>query len=178
MAHHPLINRLFHRMSALYRWLAVVCCAALLAGSVEAKTKAPRAPRPEPELKIVELTLSPNPYSPAAGSLEISTVVQLPKELNGATLLEVSSLVTSPSKTSIRFLTTRSPLEPHSVSTNGGEPPRAIVTLTWDGLDHKKVPAGAGLYHYEIRGKLLANGEKGPRTMMVSWPKRGTLEVR
>lgn len=178
MALHPLLNRMFRRMPALHRWLGLILCVALLAGLAEAKTKVPRAPRPEPELKIVEVTLSPSPYSPAAGSLEISTVVQLPKELNGATLLEVSSLVTSPSKTSIRFLTTRSELRPHSLSTNGGEPPRTTVTLTWDGLDHKKAPAGTGLYRYEIRGKLLANGEKGPRTMMVSWPKRGTLEVK
>jgi hypothetical protein len=29
-----------------------------------------------------------------------------------------------------------------------------------------------------LRAKLLSNGEKGPRTQMVSWPKRGTLEIR
>jgi hypothetical protein len=50
--------------------------------------------------------------------------------------------------------------------------------LTWNGLDHKKQPATAGTYSFEVRAKLLMNGDKGPRTMMVSWPKRGTLEVR
>jgi hypothetical protein len=29
-----------------------------------------------------------------------------------------------------------------------------------------------------VRVKLLANGEKGPRTQMVAWPKRGTIEVK
>jgi hypothetical protein len=50
--------------------------------------------------------------------------------------------------------------------------------LTWDGLDQTKAPAEAGTYHFELRTKLLYNGEKGPRWRMVSWPKRGTLEVR
>lgn len=155
-----------------------LCAALLMSASVEAKTKAPRVPRPEPELKILDLNVSPNPYSPAAGPLEFAAVIQLPKELNGATLLEVSSFVTSPSKTSIRFLTTRRPLEPHPAAADGAQLPRTTMVLTWDGLDHKKVQAGAGLYHYDIRAKLLANGEKGPRTMMVSWPKRGLVEVK
>lgn len=153
----------------------------LLVGSsvdVQAKAKPNRAPRPEPELKILDLTVAPNPYSPAAGPLTFSAIVQLPKELNGATLLEFSSFVTSPSKTSIRFLTTRTALAPHSPPAEGSPLPRTTVALTWDGLDHKKGQAGTGLYRYEIRAKLLANGEKGPRTMMVAWPKRGMLEVK
>ncbi len=160
-------------------WLLL--CVGLLGGNssdVHAKAKPNRAPRPEPELKILDLTVSPNPYNISAGPLKFSAVIQLPKELNGATLLEVSSFVTSPSKTSIRFLTTRTALAPHSPPADGAPLPRTSLVLTWDGLDHKKSPAGAGLYHYELRVKLLANGEKGPRTRMVAWPKRGTLEVR
>jgi hypothetical protein len=67
----------------------------------------PGAPRPEPELKVLELKVSPNPYTVSAGSLEFSALVQLPKELDRATILEVSSFVSSPSKTSIRFLMRR-----------------------------------------------------------------------
>lgn len=143
-----------------------------------AKSKLPRAPRPEPELKILDLNVSPNPYTVSSGSLQFSALVQLPKELNGATLLELSSFITSPSKNSLRFLTARKPLEPHAASTDGAAPPRIAVLLTWDGLDQKKIPAGAGLYNFEVRAKLLANGEKGPRTQMVAWPKRGTVEVK
>ncbi|HZH48528.1 MAG TPA: hypothetical protein VFD86_02050 [Nitrospira sp.] len=110
--------------------------------------------------------------------MEFSTLVQLPKELNGATILEVSSLVSSPSKTSIRFLSIRKPLVSPSSPQDGVEHARISVVLTWDGMDHKKAPAEAGLYQYELRAKLLSNGEKGPRTQMVSWPKRGTLEVK
>jgi hypothetical protein len=159
--------------------LALLCAAMLLWAplAASAKSKSNRAPRPEPELKILDLNVSPNPYTISSGSLQFSALVQLPKELNGATLLEFSSFITSPSKNSLRFLTTRTALEPHATST-GAAPPQISVLLTWDGLDHKKAPSGAGLYQFEVRAKLLANGEKGPRTQMVAWPKRGTIEVR
>jgi len=142
------------------------------------KAKSNHPPRPEPDLKILEFKITPAPYHVSSGPLEFSVLVQLPKDLDGATLLEVSSLVTSPSKTSIRFLSTRKPLEAHAVPADATELPRVPIVLTWDGMDHKKISSGAGLYRYEMRAKLLANGEKGPRTLMVSWPKRGTIEVK
>jgi len=159
---------------------AVACFAIFLLypPTALAKPKLNKAPRPEPELKVLELKISPNPYTTSDGSVEFSTLVQLPKELNGATILEVSSLVSSPSKTSIRFLSIRKPLGSPSSPQDAGEQARVSVVLTWDGMDHKKAPAEAGLYQYELRAKLLSNGEKGPRTQMVSWPKRGTLEVK
>jgi len=158
----------------------LVCLAILFVLPLDssAKRKRHRKPRPEPELKILDLTVTPSPYTVSAGSVEFSALVQLPKELEDATLLEVSSLVSSPSKTSIRFLSTRQPLEPHSSPGQGAERPKVSIVLTWDGMDHTKNPAGEGTYQYELRAKLLVNGEKGPRTKMVSWPKRGTLEVR
>jgi len=163
------------------RVIWVLLCAALLFWTpvdASAKSKPHRAPRPEPQLKILDLKVSPNPYTISSGSLQFSATVQLPKELNGATLLEVSSFITSPSKNSLRFLTVRTPLEPHQASTSGAAPPQVSVLLTWDGLDQKKVPSVAGLYQFEVRAKLLANGEKGPRTQMNAWPKRGTIEVK
>jgi hypothetical protein len=172
-------SELFGLWSGRVAWLLL--CATLLLWVppvASAKSKHHRAPRPEPELKILDLNVSPNPYTISSGSLQFSALVQLPKELDGATLLEVSSLITSPSKNSLRFLTVRKPLEPHTASTNGAAPPRIAVLLTWDGLDQKKIPAGAGLYNFDVRAKLLANGEKGPRTQMVAWPKRGTIEVK
>jgi hypothetical protein len=159
---------------------AILCFTVLLLhpSILSAKPKTNKAPRPEPELKVLELKISPNPYTTSDGFVEFSTLVQLPRELNGANILEVSSLVSSPSKTSIRFLSVRKPLESASGSQDASEQARVSVVLTWDGLDHTKTPAEAGLYSYELRAKLLSNGEKGPRTQMVSWPKRGTLEVR
>lgn len=167
---------------AVARCLAgIMACSILLmlaSGTASAKSKPAKAPRPEPELKVLELKISPIPYTVAAGSLEFSALVQLPKDLDGATILEVSSLVTSPSKTSIRFLSLRKPLESPAATPISTEPPKLLVVLTWDGMDHTKAPAEAGTYHFELRAKLLSNGEKGPRTLMVSWPKRGTLEIR
>jgi hypothetical protein len=172
-------SELFGSWSGRVVW-ALLCAALLLwtPPAASAKSKHHRAPRPEPELKILDLNVSPNPYTVSSGSLQFSALVQLPKELNGATLLEISSLITSPSRNSFRFLTTRKPLEPHAASTDGAAPPQVSVLLTWDGLDQKKIPSGAGLYQFEVRAKLLANGEKGPRTQMVAWPKRGTVEVK
>ncbi len=142
-----------------------------------AKTKPPRVPRPEPELKILELNIAPTPYEAGNGPLEFSVNVQLPKELNGATVLEVSSLISSPSKTSLRFLSHRQALQPQSIKP--GEARTTIpIRLSWDGHDHRKQLAGPGTYAYEVRIKLLANGEKGLRTMMVAWPKRGELTVK
>ena len=172
-------SEFFESWSGRVVW--VLLCAALLLcnpSAASAKSKAHRAPRPEPELKILDVKVSPNPYAISSGSLQFSALVQLPKELNSATLLEVSSFITSPSKNSLRFLTTRTPLEPHAASTGGATPPQISVVLTWDGLDMKKIASGAGLYHFEVRAKLLANGENGPRTQMVAWPKRGTVEVK
>jgi hypothetical protein len=142
-----------------------------------AKTKPPHVPRPEPELKILELNIAPLPYSPASGPLTFSVILQLPKELNGATILEVSSLISSPSKTSLRFLSHRESVQVPTPAAVGA-PPRLALQLSWDGQDHRKQLAGPGTYAYEVRIKLLADGEKGPRTMMVAWPKRGTLEIR
>lgn len=172
-------SELFDSWSGRVAWM-LFCLVLLLwtPPAASAKSKPHQAPRPEPELKILDLKVSPNPYTISSGSLRFSALVQLPKELNGATLLEFSSFITSPSKNSLRFLTTRTALGPHAASTDGATPPRISVVLTWDGLDQKKIAAGAGLYHFEVRAKLLANGEKGPRTQMVAWPKRGTIEVR
>lgn len=168
-----------------------------------------------PDLRIVAVTISPDPYSPGEGSLDFTVEVELPHDLNDAALLEVSSLISSASKSSLRFLATRQPVAvpassdpapqaPPSVSgqsVNAGEPTphgsaadmpvdgvrglegarkmgRIAVTLTWDGRDHTKQVVINGKYGYEVRAKLLVVGENGPRTLMVSWPKRGTLEVK
>ena len=59
-----------------------------------------------------------------------------------------------------------------------GKMSRIAVTLTWDGRDQTKQVVINGKYGYEVRAKLLVVGENGPRTLMVSWPKHGTLEVK
>lgn len=141
------------------------------------KVKPSPVPRPEPELKIVGLNIAPTPYTPDNGPLQFFVTVQLPKEVDGSAILEVTSLISSPSKTSLRFLTHRQPVLIPSAGNGEMERSKVSVELAWDGQDHRKQPAVAGTYSYEVRTKLLANGEKGLRTVMVAWPKRGTLEV-
>lgn len=164
-------------------WL--LCCVSLLLSAVpaEAKRKAPY--RPQPDLRILSIAPSPLAYSLQDGPLHIAIEVALPQDLDGATILEVSSLISSPSKRSMRFLSNRQPVgaaAPKPASQDGGAEskikPQLAVILTWDGTDQNQQTVEQGLYSYEVRAKLLTAGEKGPRTQMVSWPKRGTLEVK
>lgn len=156
------------------------------AEDLAAKTKQKSAPAREPELKIVGLTIAPVPYEPGQGPLDFTVIVQLPKEVDDALMLEVSSLVTSASMTSLRFLSSRQPITDHQPSTvvsspgsvGEREPKRVRIHLSWDGLDHNKQPAPPGSYEYMVRAKLLSNGEKGQKTQMLSWPKRGSFLIK
>jgi hypothetical protein len=157
----------------------------MLAGQsvdVLAKTKSKLVPRPEPELKILTLQAAPIPYRPQAGPFHFIATVQLPKDVDERMMLEVSALVTSSSMTSLRFLSIRQPVNAHLVSDRAteGDPSqkRVHIDLAWDGLDHNKYQVPVGSYEYEVRVKLLSNGEKGQRTQMLSWPKRGKFVVK
>jgi hypothetical protein len=163
----------------------ILCLLGLLLED-QAEAKRRQVQRPEPDLKILSISPSPAAYSAQTGPLDLSIEVELPRDLDGATILEVSSLISSPSKRSMRFLATRRPVgtqdQPPSSATQAGDAqpgtkPRMAVTLTWDGTDQSRQLVGRGRYNYEVRAKLLAVGEKGPRTQMVSWPMRGMIEV-
>ncbi|MBX3329332.1 MAG: hypothetical protein KF722_02940 [Nitrospira sp.] len=172
-------SNMHHRPKSLLMFLALCgCLVAFLPADSLSKVKPSRVPRPEPELKIVGLNIAPTPYTLGDGPLQFSVTIQLPKEVDGSAILEVTSLISSPSKTSLRFLTHRQPVLIPSAGNGGLERSRVSVELEWDGQDHRKQLAEAGTYSYEVRTKLLANGEKGLRTVMVAWPKRGILEVK
>ena len=181
--HGFLISRFTRLVSAA---LLFILLFAIGTEDLSAKTKHKSAPAREPELKIINLTISPVPYAPNKGPLDFTVIVQLPKEVDDALMLEVSSLVTSPSMTSLRFLSTRQPITRHesaaiiagSASTEEQEPKRVRIHLSWDGLDHNKQPAPPGSYDYMVRAKLLRNGEKGQKTQMSSWPKRGSFLIK
>jgi hypothetical protein len=176
----PIVSK-GRRTGLLLGLLGICICLGLVfvnEGAAKTKEKQPRVPRPEPELKIVDLNISPVPYVPGNGPLELAATIQLPKELNGSAILEVTALISSPSKTSLRFLTHRQPIHPSVAAHGGTERPKLSVQLSWDGKDHRKKLAAPGQYAYEVKTKILTDGEKGLRTMMVAWPKRGTLEVQ
>ncbi|HMS84142.1 MAG TPA: hypothetical protein PKD12_10870 [Nitrospira sp.] len=162
--------------------LGLLCLSGVLVGFSPneslAKEKPPRVPRPEPQLKIIDLDITPVPYTQGNGPLQFSVTIQLPKEVDRTRTLEVTALISSPSKTSLRFLTHRQPVQIEPPRNGEQERPTMVVELLWDGQDHRKQVAGVGTYSYEVRTKLLANGERGLRTVMVAWPKRGTLEVK
>ncbi len=136
-----------------------------------------------PDLRILSVSLTPAPYSPGNGPMEIAVEVELPQSVQGDTLLEVSSLISSPSKRSLKFLADRQPikqiLSSNAASANGQESRHHVsLLLTWDGKDQTKQLVQTGRYDYEVRAKLLDVSDKGPRTQMVAWPKRGVLEVK
>ena len=123
-----------------------------------------------------------------SGTLDFDIEVAIPPGTDGSTILEVSSLISSRSKRHLRFLATRIPVgsqgdsapETDSDSIDAREeapPERITVTLTWDGTDQNRELVAAGRYSYEIRAKLLAMKENGPRTEMLSWKKKGRLQV-
>lgn len=166
------------RKAVLRAGLLGLCLSILSPIDGVAKQKSPTPPRPEPELKIIGLNITPTPYMPGNGPLQFDVTVQLPKEVEDTTLLEVTSLISSPSRASLRFLTHRQPVKSFPIVTGEHERPKVSIALLWDGQDHRKQLASAGTYSYEVRIKLLTNGEKGPRTTMVAWPKRGTVKVK
>ena len=148
----------------------------LLTGTIpdEPASATKQPPATEPDLRIVQVTVSPGAYAPGNGALSFAIEVDLPTYLDNQLMLEVSSLISSPSKRSMRFLSHRQPLTvppPHNDE-------HLTIVLTWDGKDQHEQIVGPGRYAYEVRAKLLSVGEKGPRTLMHSWPKRGIIEVR
>jgi hypothetical protein len=144
----------------------------------------PRSAPHSPNLRLVNVDISPDPYIVGSGSLQMMIQVELPMSVKPETILEVSSLITSPSKRSVRFLVYRQPIDLSRLqsSTESGDSgsgkPRLDVTLVWDGTDQTKQLVQEGRYAYEIKAKLLTAIEDGPpRTQSVSWPKRGMLIV-
>jgi hypothetical protein len=175
-----------HTSTPVFTILLFIVFLAVGAHDVAAKPKHKNTPVREPDLKIVNLTIAPIPYVPKQGPLDFTVLVQLPKEVDDSLMLEVSSLVTSASMTSLRFLSSRQPIADHQSgaviagSASSAEPElrRVRIHLSWDGLDHNKQPAPPGSYEYVVRAKLLRNGEKGQKTQMSSWPKRGVFTVK
>ncbi|MFQ5931588.1 MAG: hypothetical protein ACE5MM_04200 [Nitrospiraceae bacterium] len=147
-----------------------------------ASAKRKTSSRSRPALRIVSVETSAQAISPANATVDFDIEIEAPNTFYDETILEVSSLITSPSKTSVKFLFTRQPL--HAVSPAGSpttQPTeanqRVKVTLTWDGTDQTKQRAGSGRYRYEVRAKLLRVGNNGVRTFLAARPKRGTVEV-
>lgn len=100
----------------LQRLLAFGLAGALLTAWLvpdEADARRKRRRHVEPPLRILSITLTPESYVVGNGSLDFKIDVKLPPNLDGSTVLEISSLITSPSKRHLRFLWSRKPIDLH-----------------------------------------------------------------
>src|SRR5947209_17195812 len=156
---------------------------ALLATSLDAPSHA-ATDKPKgkfPDLKILSVEATPVPFFLNEHPLTLTITVALPKSLPGGALLDVTTLITSPSKTSFRLLTNRQAVATDAAAgTDGAKsiPPQVQVMQMWDGTDHTRRIVADGLYDYQVQAKLLVPGKNGPLMREASLKKRGKFEVR
>jgi len=135
-----------------------------------------------PDIKILSVETAPLPFViPSETPLTLTIMVALPKTIPEDSLLDVTTMITSASKYSIRLLTSRQMLtelgEPVQGSTSDASRTLEIVQ-TWDGTDHTKRIVSEGRYDYQVQAKLMVMGKDGPLTRSTAWKKRGNFEVR
>lgn len=165
-----------------------------LFGIDDAEARKKRRKRAPLSLQILAINFSQNPYTAGNGVLDMELEIRLPAEINPSTLIEVSFLLSSPSKRHFRFLSVRKPIEilegeesagrldnaPGSPTlvANRKSPRRMFVVLSWDGTDQYKKLVTGGTYDYVARVKLLEITDTGVRTKRVSWKKKGNLQIK
>ena len=134
-----------------------------------------------PDLKILSVEATPMPFFLNEHPLTLTITVALPKSVPGDALLDVTTLITSPSKTSFRLLTNRQAVASNAATGTDGAislPSQVQVMQTWDGTDHTKHIVADGMYDYQVQAKLMVPGKNGPLLREASLKKRGKLEVR
>jgi len=134
-----------------------------------------------PDLKILSVEATPVPFFLNEHPLTLTITVTLPKSIPDDALLDVTTLITSPSKTSFRLLTNRQAVASNAATGADGAkslPSQVQVMQTWDGTDHTKHIVADGMYDYQVQAKLMVPGKNGPLLREASLKKRGKLEVR
>ena len=150
--------------------LGLFLLALCLSGTVEAKSKRVYTS----PVKISDVVITPEPFLIGKSPVTFSMLVELPSNLNGANVLEVSALISSPTRRTMSFVAHRQVLAP---SSSGGRLSTIPVMLVWDGKDQYRQLVPDGSYYYEIRAKLMEDEGFGPRTKIVSHRVQGTLDV-
>src|SRR6058998_3663760 len=156
---------------------------ALLATSLDAPSHA-ATDKPKgkfPDLKILSVEATPVPFFLNEHPLTLTITVALPKSLPSGALLDVTTLITSPSKTSFRLLTNRQAVANDSAAGADGAksiPLQVQVMQMWDGTDHTRRVVADGMYDYEVQAKVMVQGKNGPLMREASLKKRGEFEVR
>ena len=134
-----------------------------------------------PDLKILTVEATPVPFFLNEHPLTLTITVALPKSIPDDVLLDVTTLITSPSKTSFRLLTNRQTVAGNAAAGPDGAkslPGLVQVMQTWDGTDHTKHIVADGMYDYQVQAKLMMPGKNGPLLREASLKKRGKFEVR
>jgi len=153
----------------------------LAAGDGLSHAAKPKATAHPPNLKILSVDPRPLPFVVTKRPLTLTIMVELPKTFPEEALLNVTTLITSPSKSSIRVLESRQPLTDKTVTDaaiENGNPRRIEVVQVWDGTDQTKRVVSDGTYNYQVVAKLMAPGKNGPLTRETSWKRRGSFAVR
>src|SRR5438034_3787338 len=134
-----------------------------------------------PHLKVLSVEATPMPFFLNEHPLTLTITIALPKSIPEDALLDVTTLITSPSKTSFRLLTNRQAVANDSAAGADGAksiPLQVQVMQMWDGTDHTRRIVAHGRYDYQVQAKLLVPGKNGPLMRQASRKKRGKVEVR
>jgi hypothetical protein len=125
-------------------------------------------------VKVEQVTTSPDPFIVGQSPLTLSMMVKVPLSTKGNKFLEVSALITSPTRRSMSFVSRRLSF---AEATQGGLLSFVPIELVWDGKDQYNAFVPDGSYFYEIQAKLMDDTGNGPRTKVVSRKIQGTLEA-
>src|SRR5207244_10687890 len=98
--------------------ISVALLATALAASSHAASDKPKGKFPD--LKILSVEATPVPFFLNEHPLTLTITVALPKSLPGGALLDVTTLIPSPSKTEVRVLTNHHAVAPASRAGTGG----------------------------------------------------------
>ncbi|MDH5428583.1 MAG: hypothetical protein OEY57_10465 [Nitrospirota bacterium] len=153
----------------------VICLSAIVMLSLGEQAEARKKRTPfVPPVKVEEVATSPDPFIIGQGPLTISMRVKVPLSGIDGKVLEVSGLITSPTRRSMSFLSQRLSL---AEVTQEGTLSLVPVELVWDGKDQNDQFVADGSYYYEIQAKVMEDEGYGPRTKIVSHRVQGTLEA-
>ncbi len=125
-------------------------------------------------VKVEEVATSPDPFIIGQSPMTLSMIVKVPLSAIDDKILEVSALITSPTRRTMSFVSQRLSF---AEATQGGLLSVVPVELVWDGKDQYDRLVADGSYFYEIQAKLMEDKGNGPRTKIVSHRVQGTLEV-
>ena len=155
--------------------LMVICLGMVLSvflcEQVDAKKKRKRFIS---SVKVEEVATSPDPFIIGQSPMTLSMMVKVPLSAIDDKVLEVSALITSPTRRTMSFVSQRLPL---AEATQGGLLGLVPVELVWDGKDQYDQLVADGSYFYEIQAKVMEDKGNGPRTKIVSHRIQGTLEA-